>query len=37
MNPRIAKATTEMIVENAPCVELDESHIIDFDLKTRPQ
>jgi hypothetical protein len=26
-----------MIVENAPCVERDEGHIIDFDLKTRPQ
>jgi hypothetical protein len=37
MNPRIAKATTELIEENAPCVERDEGHIIDFDLKTRPQ
>jgi len=37
MNPRIAKATKELIVENAPCVERDEGHIIDYDLKTRPQ
>jgi hypothetical protein len=37
MNPRIAKATKDLIVENAPCVERDEDHIIDFDLKTRPQ
>ncbi len=37
MNPRFAKATKEMIVENAPCIERDEDHIIDFDLKTRPQ
>lgn len=37
MNPRIAKATKELIVENAPCIEKDEDHIIDFDLKTRPQ
>ncbi|PYU27817.1 MAG: hypothetical protein DMG32_05015 [Acidobacteria bacterium] len=37
MNPRIAKATTDLIVENAPCVERDEGHIIDYDLKTRPQ
>jgi hypothetical protein len=37
MNPRTAKATKDLIVENAPCVERDEDHIIDFDLKTRPQ
>jgi hypothetical protein len=37
MNPRIAKGTTEMIVENAPCTERDEGHITDFGLKTTPQ
>jgi len=37
MNPRMAKATTELIVESAPCIERDEEHIIEYDLKTRPQ
>jgi hypothetical protein len=37
MNPRVVKASKELIVENAPCIERDENHIIDFDLKTRPQ
>ena len=37
MNARTAKATRELLVENAPCVERDEEHIIDYDLKTRPQ
>ena len=37
MNPRIAKATTELIIENAPCIEKDESHITDPGLKTRPE
>ncbi len=34
MNPRIGRATTELIVENAPCVESDISHVIDFGEKT---
>ena len=37
MNPRIAKATTGLLVESAPCIERDEGHIIEYDLKTRPQ
>ena len=37
MNPRIAKSTTELIIENGLCVEHDESHIVDFGLKTTPQ
>ena len=37
MNPRTAKSTKELIVENAPCIEHDESHIVDYGLKTRPQ
>ena len=35
MNPRIAPATTDLIVENAPCRESDESRITDFGEKTR--
>jgi len=34
MNPRIARSTKEQIVENPPCVETDESHITNYDLKT---
>lgn len=37
MNPRIAKATTDLIVENAPCHEADEGHITDFGEKTKTQ
>jgi hypothetical protein len=37
MNPRIAKATTDLIVENAPCHESDEGHITDFGEKTKTQ
>jgi hypothetical protein len=37
MNPRIARATTDLIVENAPCKETDESNIIDFGEKTKIQ
>jgi hypothetical protein len=37
MNSRIAKSTKELIIENGPCVEHDESHIVDFGLKTTPQ
>jgi hypothetical protein len=36
MNPRIAKSTKELIIENAPCAEHDESHIVDPGVKTRP-
>jgi len=36
MNPRVARLTTELIMENPPCVELDESHIVDPGVKTRP-
>jgi hypothetical protein len=36
MNPRISKSTTDLIVENAPCIEKDESHIADPGVKTRP-
>jgi hypothetical protein len=35
MNPRIAPATTDIIVENAPCKESDESRITDFGEKTK--
>ena len=35
MNPRIAPATTDLIVENAPCRETDEPNITDFGEKTR--
>jgi hypothetical protein len=35
MNPRIAPATTDLIVESAPCVETDEANITDFGEKTR--
>jgi hypothetical protein len=34
MNPRIGRATTEIITENAPCVERDISHVTDFGEKT---
>jgi hypothetical protein len=36
MNPRQARLTTELIMENPPCIELDESHIVDPGVKTRP-
>jgi hypothetical protein len=35
MNPRIAPATTDLIVENAPCIETDENNITDFGEKTK--
>lgn len=34
MNPRIGRATTELIEENAPCVEQDIGHVVDFGAKT---
>jgi hypothetical protein len=34
MNPRTARSTMEQIVENPPCVESDEGHIVDYGLKT---
>ena len=36
MNPRTSKLTKEQILENAPCIEKDESHIVDPGVKTRP-
>jgi hypothetical protein len=35
MNPRIAKSTTDLIMENPPCIETDEKHITDFGEKTK--
>jgi hypothetical protein len=37
MNPRTSPLTTQLIIENFPCTEKDESHIVDFGLKTTPQ
>lgn len=37
MNPRVSKATKELIVENAPCTERDEGHITDYGVKTTPR
>ena len=37
MNQRIARYTTEQIVESPPCIETDISHITTFDEKTRVQ
>jgi len=37
MNPRFAKLTSELLMENGPCVEKDESHITDFGEKTKIQ
>lgn len=37
MNPKTSPLTTQLIVENFPCTEKDESHIVDFGLKTTPQ
>ena len=35
MNTRIGKLTNEHLLENAPCVERDEEHIVDPGVKTR--
>jgi hypothetical protein len=38
MNPWVSiRTTTEMLVENPPCVELDIDHVTSFDEKTKPQ
>lgn len=37
MNPRTSPLTKQLLVENFPCTEKDESHIVDFGLKTTPQ
>jgi hypothetical protein len=38
MNPWVSVRTTkELLVENAPCVELDIDHVTSFDEKTKPQ
>ncbi len=35
MNPRVAKATTDLIMESPRCVETDSQNITDFGAKTR--
>jgi len=37
MNPWVSVKTTELLVENPPCVELDIDHVTSFDEKTKPQ
>jgi len=36
MNPWISvKTTTELLLENPPCVEMDIDHVTSFDEKTK--